>query len=304
MPIVFVTTWCAHELYRHLREESVLSQIRERVGNQRKMLDDVVRFVDQSYDDSLCAATDFANKAAAVEGLRNSVGVVNRNLGQFLRQSLKPAYSIAEADIREFVNTHSVWTDATSIVASAKPEFLHRVEGRIPPRYGDKAKEENSFGDFIFWRQVLAHADSNPVLILTNDCKTDWVHVVSRIENYQGKPLGRTPQTGFDAQSPHPFLTFEAGERGIPQLEVINVGNIVLFLEMEQPQSAKYLVAASYPRGLDESPIPNWAAFGTGFDVLGHRRYLKTRKHEGGRHRFEGSSALSVQTRAEVIPYQ
>jgi PIN like domain len=303
----------------------------------------------------LCAATDFANKAAAVEGLRNSVGVVNRNLGQFLRQSLKPAYSIAEADIREFVNTHSVWTDATSIVASAKAEFLHRVEGRIPPRYGDKAKEENSFGDFIFWRQVLAHADSNPVLILTNDCKTDWVHVVSRIENYQGKPLGRTPQTGFDAQSPHPFLTFEAGERGIPQLEVINVGNLVLFLEMEQPQSAKYLVAASYPRGLDESPIPNWAAFGIqrppetavtdvssitlhslrlnalsqslkqalrllrgeregktriidldlrAYFICCWTRYLKTRKHEGGRHRFEGSSALSVQTRAEVIPYQ
>jgi hypothetical protein len=259
---VFVTTWCAHELYRHLREESVLNQIRERVGNHRKVLEDVVRFVDQSYDDSLCAATDFANKAAAIEGLRNSIGVVNKNLGQFLQQSLKPAYSSAEAEIREFVNTHSVWTDATNIVASVKTEFLHRVEGRIPPGYEDQAKEENSFGDFIFWREVLAHADSNPVLILTNDCKADWVHVVSRIENYQGKPLGRTPHNGFDAQSPHPFLTFEAGERGIPQLEVINVGNLALFLEMEQPQSAKHLVASAYPRGLDESPIPNWDAFG------------------------------------------
>ncbi|MCU1323837.1 MAG: hypothetical protein JWM43_3486 [Acidobacteriaceae bacterium] len=266
---VFVTTWCAHELYRHLREESVLNQIRERVGNQRKMLEDVVRFVDQSYDDSLCADTDFANKAAAIEGLRNSVGIVNKNLGQFLQKSLKPAYSNAEAEVREFVNTHSVWTDATNIVASVKPEFLHRVEGRIPPGYEDQAKEENSFGDFIFWREVLARADSNPVLILTNDCKTDWVHVVSKIENYQGKPLGRTPQTGFDAQLPHPFLAFEAGERGILQLEVINVGNLALFLEMEQPQSAKYLVAAAYPRGLDESPIPNW-------DIVGIRRPPET----------------------------
>jgi hypothetical protein len=182
---VFVTTWCAHELYRHLREESVLKQIRKRVGNQREMLEDVVRFVDQSYDDSLCAATDFANKAAAIEGLRNSIGVVNKNLGQFLEQSLKAAYSNAEGEIREFVNTHSVWTDATNILASVMPEFLHRVEGRIPPGYEDQAKEENSFGDFIFWREVLAHADSNPVLILTNDCKPDWVHVVSTIENYQ-----------------------------------------------------------------------------------------------------------------------
>ena len=98
------------------------------------MLEDVVRFVDQSYDDSLCATTDFANKAAAVEGLRNSVGVVtNKYLGQFLQQSLKPAYSSAEAEIIEFVNTHSVWTDATNIVASVKAEFLYRVEGRIPP---------------------------------------------------------------------------------------------------------------------------------------------------------------------------
>jgi len=259
---VFVTTWCAHELYRHLREESVLKQIRKRVGNQREMLEDVVRFVDQSYDDSLCAATDFANKAAAIEGLRNSIGVVNKNLGQFLEQSLKAAYSNAEEEIREFVNTHSVWTDATNIVASVKPEFLHRVEGRIPPGYEDQAKEENSFGDFIFWREVLAHADSDPVLILTNDGKTDWVHIISTIENYQGNPVGRAPQTGFDAQLPHPFLTFEAGGRGIPQLEVINVGNLALFLEMDQPQSAKYLVAAAYPRGLDESPIPNWDALG------------------------------------------
>lgn len=259
---VVVTAWCAHELYRHLKEESVLNQIRDRVGNQRKVLEDVVRFVDQSYDDNLCAHTDFANKAAAIEGMRHSVGIINKNLGYFLQQSMKSAYSNAEEEIREFVNAHSVWTDTTSIVASVKPEFLHRVEGRIPPGYEDQAKEENSFGDFVFWREVLAHAGVNPVLILTNDCKADWIHVVSKIESYHGKSLGRKPEIGFDAQSPHPFLTFESRQRGIAQLEVVNIGNLALFLEMEQPRSTAYLVAAAYPRGLDDSPIPNWGALG------------------------------------------
>lgn len=259
---VFVTTWCAHELYRHLKEESVLNQIRDRVGNQRKVLEDVVRFVDQSYDDNLCTHTDFANKAAAIEGMRNSVGIVNKNLGQFLQQSMKSAYSSAEEEIRQFVNAHSVWTDTTSILASVKPEFLHRVEGRIPPGYEDQAKEENSFGDFVFWREVLAHAGANPVLILTNDCKADWIHVVSKIESYHGKSLGRKPEIGFDAQSPHPFLTFEASQHGIAKFEVVNIGNLALFLEMERPKSTAYLVAAAYPRGLNDNPIPNWDALG------------------------------------------
>lgn len=259
---IFVTTWCAQELYRHFRDQSVLRQIKDRVDLQKKALDDVVRFADQAYDDSLCTNTDFANKAAAVEGLRNSVGTVNKNLEQFLQRSMRPAYSAAEAEIREFVNSHTVWTDATNIVAEVKPEFAHRIEGKIPPGYDDQGKGENSFGDFIFWREVLAHAGSSPVVILTNDGKTDWIHSVTEIENYQGKPLARRPNSGLEAQVPHPFLTFEANQQGILQLEVINIGILALFLEMEGPSTSRQLAAAAYPRGITEGPFPSWNALG------------------------------------------
>lgn len=106
---------------------------------------------------------------------------------------------------------------------------------------------------------MLSNADASPVTVLTNDCKTDWLHPISKIENYEGKLLGRMPQAGVDAQAPHPYLTFEAAERGIPHLEVLNVGNLALFLEMEMPESANVLVSAVYPRGIEDDCRPNWA---------------------------------------------
>ena len=259
---IHVTTWCAHELYRHLRMDTVLGQIRTRISMQRDTLEDVLRFADQSCDDELCIATAYPNRIAAIEGLRGHASQITSYLTVLSDNRLKPVYASAVEEVRNFVNAHIAPTDALSTVASVSPEFSNRAEGRVPPGFQDEGKQQNAFGDFVFWREVLGHAEGAPVVILTNDRKNDWVHAASKVGNYRGRSLTSKSVAGAEAQYPHPILAFEAGGRGIQQLEVLNIAILASFLEMEEPNSVPLLVAAAYPRGIRALSTPDWRALG------------------------------------------
>lgn len=67
-----------------------------------------------------------------------------------------------------------------------------RYERRQPPGYKDRDKEpeERRFGDYIIWREMLAHAaeSERPVMFVTSDTKEDWFLEV------RGKTIGPRPE--------------------------------------------------------------------------------------------------------------
>lgn len=56
-------------------------------------------------------------------------------------------------------------------------EFEKRADNKTPPGYKDASKSENAHGDFFVWEQTLRKAAEtrNPVILVTNDEKEDWV---------------------------------------------------------------------------------------------------------------------------------
>jgi len=65
-------------------------------------------------------------------------------------------------------------------------EGQRRCEEEVPPGYKDASKDENAFGDYFVWRQILdfSSVNSESIVFVTSDRKEDWWHVV------HGRTLG------------------------------------------------------------------------------------------------------------------
>lgn len=261
---VYVTTWSTHELYRHIQLKTVLSQIRERFGAESASLDDFLRHADEACDDASCQATKYANRPAAIERLRSCASEIQSYLlAVKAHKVLEPAYSSAVEQISDFVNRHSTKTDAIRFMEGISLIFKNRSRGRIPPGFQDAGKGENAFGDLVFWKEILEHGkDASSILILSNDVKNDWRHYIQFVQNYKGKELQHKAVPGAEAQYPHPLLAFEANLAGVDRLNVINSSVFASLLELMKPHSVPLLLAAAYPRGVGETPHPDWVALG------------------------------------------
>ena len=124
-------------------------------------------------------------------------------------------------------------------------------------------KDKNAFGDLVFWKEILEHGKDAPsILILSNDVKNDWRHYVQFVQNYRGKELQHGAVPGAEAQYPHPLLAFEANLAGVDRLNVINSSVFASLLEVMKPHSVPLLLAAAYPRGVADTPRPDWVALG------------------------------------------
>ena len=67
-----------------------------------------------------------------------------------------------------------------------KDEAKVRYEKKIPPGYKDNDKEDNPYGDYIIWKQVIHYAKEKKrdIILVTNDKKEDWWNKVC------GKTIG------------------------------------------------------------------------------------------------------------------
>jgi hypothetical protein len=57
-----------------------------------------------------------------------------------------------------------------------KKEAEQRYKDFIPPGYADSGKDNNKYGDYIIWREIIRKSKelSKPVIFITNDVKEDW----------------------------------------------------------------------------------------------------------------------------------
>ncbi|MDR3546857.1 MAG: PIN-like domain-containing protein [Candidatus Pacebacteria bacterium] len=261
---VFVPTWSTHELFHHIRLKTVLNQIQERLVASSTSLNDLLCHADEVCDDLWCKPTAYPNRPAAIERLRLCASEIQSYLDAVKGiRKLEPAYSVAVDEISGFVNRHSTKTDLFGFMEGISSLFENRSIGRIPPGFQDAEKPENAFGDLVFWKEILAHGkDSSSILILSNDVKNDWRHYAQFVQNYKGKDLQHKSVPGAEAQYPHPLLAFEASLAGVNRLNVINTSVFASLLELMKPYSVPLLLSAAYPRGVAETPHPDWAALG------------------------------------------
>lgn len=136
-------------------------------------------------------------------------------------------------------------SNLTSLIEYACIYGEYRFKNKIPPGYMDKNKEDNNYGDYIIWREIIdkcASENRSSAIIITNDVKEDWVYAPSYILSAQKDKSKNNdfsyiqiPNNGQHESKlylPHPFLEYEFKKTVGEEYDIciINIDTIAFIL--------------------------------------------------------------------------
>ncbi|MBS1825618.1 MAG: hypothetical protein JST93_09880 [Acidobacteria bacterium] len=264
---VVIPTWSAHELYRHINSQKVLTELQGRLKQYTAGFGQALIELSVSADDSLCENTSFNDRAHLLQSLRADFVRLQGQLSAVLdKNKIQAQYQRALEEIIAFVNDHVATTNPFKTFEEISISKDLRFSGKVPPGFKDEGKEgkgDNSCGDLVFWQEVLADLEPKKrktAVIITNDNKSDWHYKPKLLLNYKGERKPVLPHIGLEARLPHPLLEHEAQcKAGVERMVIVDVNILSVVLDKIDASSVKILVAATHPPLLDrDEKGVNW----------------------------------------------
>jgi hypothetical protein len=178
--------WIPHQVALEFHSNRV-----EAAQDQLNFYNETCKALETAQNQALQRLNEFANRSAlddkerrdlkgpleqsfreAIERVRSHQGVFDLNLGTVLNDDpvLKALADLLDGRVGQSLPEEDH--------ERALEEASRRKEARIPPGYKDRAKRNNSAGDYLWWEQTLVMAAEarKPVLIISNDEKEDWLN--------------------------------------------------------------------------------------------------------------------------------
>lgn len=282
-----VPLWSAHEFFKHRLKNTVTNEFKSDV---------------RAFDDAVVHLYEKLQLYCSDElfGFDNSGALF---LDEYSRtvQPLRAMLQLAQKSeqfergvqaVSAYIDLHLLPGPLSEVIANVDIDERVRNRGVVPPAFKDAHKRgsrrpdvhtdedasagDNSFGDLVFWREVLRHsstAGTGNLIILTADRKNDW------FENHHGDK-GLTPGIRRrilkprPVPTPHPLLVREAFDRGSGHLVLLDPMYCGVLLEragQDYGQFARAALDTQLPK-LDGKPTAarSWAKrFGVQASLLG-----------------------------------
>ena len=211
-----IPVWAAHELQRHLVEDTVQKTIKERSSACERQFHDFASLVAERSDDSIARAVVAGSSDTLIAKARMIQSQVRKMSDAIRSGNLSAAYE----KIIEFVNEFVMDSDLLDIskVLSAVGDF--RYTHRVPPGFHDGAKSENRYGDLVMWEEILrdsvgtgSEQVGHACIFISQDEKTDWISASPLVEAGNG-PEKQNRDHAKDVPLAHPLLQHEYEKRG------------------------------------------------------------------------------------------
>lgn len=216
---VHVPAWAAHEFLNHHVAGTVNKELEAKIKEMNALAKSAYAFLRPFLDDPIAADGTVQQQQlkarAAMLALSETADVAKR---------WKAHYADHAREVIDFVSKN---VPANSSIFSEIPGIqalgVDRYDGRIPPGFQDRRKDErvdeehdavignNRWGDLLFWKEVLAHAkaaNARTIAVLSRDSKNDW--------HFGGRPtpddrrLRALGSAWKPIPAPHPMLELEA----------------------------------------------------------------------------------------------
>jgi hypothetical protein len=228
---VHVPLWSAHEFFKHRLKRSIAAELGAEVGKFDAAATSVYQLLGQY------ASNELFGIESGVENLLSDYRRVIQPVRSLLAAAAKSSsFDVAVQSVAQFIDSHLLAGPLEEIISDIEADERVRNRGVVPPAFKDAHKRsrkvdaesevtgDNSFGDLVFWREILRHAESSAasaIVVLTDDRKNDW------FENHYGD-AGFTESFRKLVPRPrpvpraHPLLVREAFDRGAGELMLVD----------------------------------------------------------------------------------
>ena len=232
-----VPLWSAHEFFKHRLKSTVTKEL----GAEIKLFDVAATRLYEKFrvycSDDLFG---FENSGALfLDEYRRTVQPLRAML-QLAEKSRQVQVEKGIQQIATYIDRRLLSGSLGEIISDVEADERVRNRGLIPPSFKDAHKRggrkaevdvdeetmsgDNSFGDLVFWREVLRHASSiraRATIVATADRKNDW------FENQHGdkgltETIRRRMSKPRPVPTPHPLLVREAFDRGAGTLDLVD----------------------------------------------------------------------------------
>lgn len=282
-----VPLWAAHEFFKHRLKNTVRAEFTSDVKAFEKAVSNLYEKLRLYCSDDLFG---FKNSGALfLDEYTRTVQPV-RGMLQLAQQSQQ--FENGVQSVSSFIDEYLLSGPLDDLILNVDTDERVRNRGVIPPSFNDAHKRggrrsdahneddqsagDNSFGDLIFWREILRHAGltrATTVIILTADRKNDW------FENQRGdkgltETVRRLVQNPRPVPAAHPLLKREAFDKGVGELVLLDPMYCGVLLETAG-QNYKIFATAALDTQLPKLPgkptaARSWVSrFGAAVSLLG-----------------------------------
>lgn len=303
-----VPLWAAHEFFKHRLINTVGKELKSDITKFDKAAKQLFGSLQVYASDQLFGFAD--GGAIVLDEFKRTI--------QPLRAVLSLAASSKSAadgiqEVAEYIDQLLLPGSLDELIDDIETNERVRNRGSIPPafqdahkRRGDKGgnaeageerqKADNSFGDLVFWREVLRHAKQarcGAVIVLTKDRKNDWYEKRHGTEGIE-PDFFRRVSNPLPVPTPHPLLVREAHDFGAGTLDLLDPMYCGVLLEQS---GTGYRRFASAVVDVDLADPPNspkaarsWASrFGPSVRVLGADRDEQNTEDDDEEEPFDAS---------------
>lgn len=283
-----VPLWSAHEFFKHRLLNTIGRELKSDITKFDKAAKQLFGSLQVYASDQLFGFSE--GGAMVLDEFKRTVQPLRAVLS--LAASSKAAADGVQ-EVAKYIDQLLLPGSLDELIDDIETNERVRNRGLIPPAFKDahkrgsdksdgsepgeeRQKADNSFGDLVFWREVLRHAKQarcGAVIVLTKDRKNDWYEKRHGNDGIEPEFFRRVPNP-LPVPTPHPLLVREAHDFGAGTLDLLDPMYCGVLLELS---GADYLKFASAVVDVDLADPPNspkaarsWASrFGPSVRLLG-----------------------------------
>ncbi len=161
---IHVPLWSAHEFFKHRIKQTVTRELSAEVTKFNDAANSMFEMLGVYASNELFGVT--SGVETILDEYRRAVQPVRSLLALAVKSN---ALELAVQEVAEFIDAHLLPGPLDTLIADVELDERTRNRGAVPPAFNDAHKRErkgggereekpqadNSFGDLVFWREVL-----------------------------------------------------------------------------------------------------------------------------------------------------
>ncbi len=250
---LIIPAWTVHEYNHHLlRNDPNFFLPHKAVGKQlNNNLEQLDRVVHLMVSDESANELEYGNRDELITALTDASKVIQKCVNYLDKNSSQRKDCMINF-FEKLILKCAIKNNVHDLADSVGQEAQARCINRLAPGYKDAQKTENSNGDLIIWREILDYCKSKnarKAILITNDCKSDWVYTPPFITLQNEKKISGTTPRGRLVKLPKPDLIAEFEHHtGSRHFHIFSIESIIEGLstgELNYPDAQNFRHLAS-----------------------------------------------------------